>query len=279
MIGDVEYHSADFSFEEWAAHAPEYYSSLSSSVVEERPHESVVEEEGPPYEYGVVWNEFYSQQGSTAYQTRRYLVEEFKSELSRRREPLKIVDVGAGVGATASTLIERCEVSRYVCTDCSEVGLNFLSARLEKLSNNGTWATQVWDITSHPWRPKEEEDYSFDICMCIFTLSAVHPSLHIVALENMASSLTNGGYILFRDYAVHDLTMYRHVRPLEECLYMRQDGTFAYYFAKERLEEIVSAVDGLHLEEVEYACVINKNRKTKQNLRRVFLHAVIRKQT
>ncbi len=66
----VAYHSADFSFEEWALEAPLFYSS--TSVIGEK------DEGNEGEDMGDVWNKFYSQQGCTAYQKRRYLVEEFR---------------------------------------------------------------------------------------------------------------------------------------------------------------------------------------------------------
>ena len=111
--------------------------------------------------------------------------------------------------------------------------------------------------------------------MSIFTLSAIPPEKHPLCLSNIASALAPGGVILFRDYARHDMTMYRHKTRLDEGLYQRADGTLAYYFDKEYMAALVGGVAGLRLVECEYCCVENRNRKTGQALRRVFLHAVM----
>lgn len=264
----VDYHCNDFEFEEWGRQADKHYASSAAASEEER--EIIVSE----VRYGNVWNDFYNQQGRSAYQMRRYLVEEFRAHVFDTPEPLKIIDVGAGVGSTAAALLKGVNnISEYCATDCSPVALTFLSSRLEDV---GTVAltTKVWDISSHPWL---QEGQKYDRVMCIFTLSAVHPELHKKSLENLASALDPGGAILFRDYAVFDMTMYRHKATSVEHLYQRLDHTLAYFFEKEKMKNLVTSIDGLELEECTYCCVKNVNRKTKQELNRVFLHAVIRK--
>ena len=200
-------------------------------------------------------------------------MEEFSSYFFGTSKSLKIIDVGAGVGSTAVALLRGLDgrISEYCATDCSRVGLEFLSSRIE---GEGKATLELWDISSHPW----PHDRKFDRVMCIFTLSAIHPNLHKRSLFHMASALNDGGCILFRDYAVFDMTMFRH-KAISENLYQRQDRTLAYFFEKDKFSELVSSIKGLCLEENSYCCVTNVNRKTKQELKRVFLHAVIRKQT
>jgi methyltransferase-like protein 6 len=68
--------------------------------------------------------------------------------------------------------------------------------------------------------------------------------------------------------------------PPEQCigrhLYRRGDGTLACFFTTHELAGLAAAV-GLEVVECEYVCVINRNRKTGQELRRVFVHGVFRK--
>jgi methyltransferase-like protein 6 len=50
----------------------------------------------------------------------------------------------------------------------------------------------------------------------------------------------------------------------------------SYFFSKEDLAARAQAA-GLEAVEAEYVCVFNTNRKTGQQLRRVFVHGVFRK--
>ena len=82
--------------------------------------------------------------------------------------------------------------------------------------------------------------------------------------------------MLFRDYANHDMTMYRHKIRHGERLFRRADKTYAYYFVEEDIKELATA-RGFAVAEIYYATVQNKNRKTNASMNRVFLHAVLRK--
>lgn len=68
--------------------------------------------------------------------------------------------------------------------------------------------------------------------------------------------------------------------PAEQCikrhLYRRGDGTLAYFYTAEELSGLAEAA-GLEVEECNYVCVVNKNRKTGQLLRRAFVHGVFKK--
>lgn len=68
--------------------------------------------------------------------------------------------------------------------------------------------------------------------------------------------------------------------PAEQCvgrhLYRRGDSTLAYFYTTEELAGLAVAA-GLEVVECEYVCVVNKNRKTGQALRRAFVHGVFRK--
>ena len=147
-----EYHSTDFSYAEWAVAAPAFYAAEKKSSV-------ISEEIDATLSNGTVWDSFYTQQGKTAYQQRKYIAVEFRPYLmvegeGKDEQMLSIMDVGAGVGSTALALLAnsrvRSNLVAYTCTDCSEVGLDMLRKRVSEqgaLASSGSGSS-----TSHPSR-------------------------------------------------------------------------------------------------------------------------------
>jgi hypothetical protein len=122
---------------------------------------------------------------------------------------------------------------------------------------------------------KEDMAISF---LAIFTLSAAHPCHHIQSLLNIAQLMRfcascSPPKLLFRDYGICDMTMYRHRTRIETHLFRRPDGTLAYYFDREYLLSIAHAA-GLRPVEVDFASVLLRNRKSEAVMHRVFIHAV-----
>lgn len=130
-----------------------------------------------------------------------------------------------------------------------------------------------WDVTeSFP----QEFPEKGNLVLVIFVLSSLHPDLHINTLRNIRNIMEEGTYLLFRDYAIHDMTMLRHKIRYSSSLFRRQDGTLVHYFSREQLEMLASSA-GFKVVECEYATVANTNRKTGVVMRRVFIHAVLQK--
>ena len=63
---------------------------------------------------------------------------------------------------------------------------------------------------------------------------------------------------------------------LERSLYCRGDGTLSYFFSLDELRRRAEAA-GFEVEEARYVCVINRNKKTGTELRRVFVHGLFRR--
>jgi methyltransferase-like protein 6 len=83
-----------------------------------------------------------------------------------------------------------------------------------------------------------------------------------------------GGIIIFRDYAKYDAAQLRFKSgsKLEENLYVRQDGTMAYYFDQAELFNLFSdngfdpiSIDPIYKETI--------NRKQELHMNRIFLQA------
>jgi len=132
-----------------------------------------------------------------------------------------------------------------------------------------------------------------DVALIMFTLSAVPPTDGGMGamLRNAAAALRPGGRLCIRDHGLGDLVQLRI--PPEQVVfgdsadggggaggdgrsdlfwYKRGDGTLAYFYTTEELAAMGAAA-GLRAERCEYACVINQNRRLRQELRRVFVQA------
>lgn len=227
------------------------------------------------------WNSFFdSHEEGMIYKPRRYLIPEFSAYWEK--ETLEgILEVGCGYGCACFPIMTKFPNKRYIATDYSAKALEIFSSKLSTMdaSIRERVDVELWDITEPPGPKIVEKSYGIGIVLSVFALSAVPPSHHLSCMERFKDLLssTNGeGYILFRDYGMFDMTMFRHRIRLEENLFARQDHTLCYYFSLEYLANIVTQC-GLRVVELKYATVINRNRKTNEEMRRVFVHGVFAK--
>lgn len=207
------------------------------------------------------------------YKPRRYLYKEFEVYLSRSSiVPTSIIEVGCGYGSSIFPLYEYLSSNtKFIATDFSSEALQILTHHPK--FNSDRILTHQWDILDSP-------DLNItgiaDTLLSVFVLSAIDPKHHIRCLTNINLALSDGGYVLFRDYAIHDMTMYRHKIRISQNLFRRHDGTLAYYFDRDYLDEI-SSRSGFIVMELSYSTVKVNNRSSKQVMNRIFIHAVLKK--
>ena len=120
---------------------------------------------------------------------------------------------------------------------------------------------------------QSRESKGYDAALMVFTLSAIPLDSAVNALRNVASSLRCGGLLLIRDYGVYDMAMLRFggadtIVPGQ--LYRRRDGTLARFMTLETLQHIVEAA-GLQWIDGKYCTIRLENRKTKQEMNRIFV--------
>lgn len=277
----VEYHSNDFDLEAWGNEASRLFTLPEITEWIERgntPADSDLPTDSKTDIYSEKWNSFYNKhQGGDFFKPRRYLSVEFGSYLSACREGQTVLEVGCGHGCSMSPIIDNFPV-QYVATDYSAEVLDILQRG--SAFDSCRCSAVLWDVT----QPASEYIYNCiksPVCaiVSVFALSAVHPDKHVTCFENMRDVLLrkdkeNPGVILFRDYGIHDVTMYRHKQRHGQFLFGRADGTLAYYFDLSTLKGVAEAA-GLNVLELEYATVRTANRKTGTVIHRVFVHAVL----
>jgi len=284
------YHNNDFEFEQWALEATSKYCTKSTELLAESFPSTANEWES--------WNLFFlKHKKGDFFKPRRYLSQEFSNFLPSlgciscgEIYDFVIVEVGCGHGCSMFPLLETFSSIFYVATDYSDEALSIISSQSNYQKFSARIETCNWDVIKSP--TPELTNIIFHLpstvlvlsFLAVFTISAIHPDHHLTAFRNIAvlmhemKSIHNiQSVILFRDYGVHDMTMYRHRVQHAENFYRRTDGTLAYYFTTAYLSKIAQDA-GLVAIELEYATVRVVNRKTNVTMNRVFVHAVFKLQ-
>lgn len=300
----VQYHCSDFDALEWFEEARTQYSGrLPLLIGKEEEFETVQEKES------IYWETFFAtHNGGGFFKPRRYISQAFATFFSLSKEitlsetkdksadfELNVIEAGCGHGCTMFPLLEEFPSLVYFATDYSSTAIQILESHPKYSSVSHRVKPFIWDIVqsapcelvqnvrSHQLRSSTTAAWSV---LCVFTLSAIHPRYHVSCLCNIAqtmrATIDESGkttapppLFLFRDYGIHDMTMYRHRVRQGELLFRRTDNTIAYYFDKNYLGNIAKQA-GLEPVELEYATVCVVNKKTGVKMNRVFLHAVFK---
>ena len=264
----ASYHANDFDY---ASHLVRF------AQVELPPVTAVIEDGSDHINEPSKWEAFYTSNsgGGESYKARQYIHVSFADEWRRagRRagdgQILSVLEVGAGEGSTIRPLCAALSVQGFtvdcVATDCSRTAVE----RLQSLPE--VRQALVWDVTTAPHCQIVGE---FDIVLCIFTLSAIHPDKHVKSLLHMRRLLKPGGRLLLRDYAFGDATMMKHQNRISNAVFERKDGTLAVYLTVGDLFANARAAD-LAVVQQSVCCVVENNRKTKKKRERCFLHVVL----
>ena len=90
--------------------------------------------------------------------------------------------------------------------------------------------------------------------------------------------LKPGGILIFRDYAINDMAMFRFKQgtKIDESHYLRQDGTTTYFFSKEEMETIVEKA-GFTVQLNEYVERRTVNKKEDLDVQRISIQGKYRK--
>ena len=245
---------------------------------------------------------FHTHIGGQFFKPRKYVYPAYQKWIENSKVCL---EVGCGHGCSIYPLIDNNQLLeiRMIATDYSSEALSIFM--LHDKFDPSRIDVRLWDITqpytastdfrtvnnlattkedvdcreifpspSLPENEKRIHGESADTILCLFVLSALHSDTHESALQHMWKLLPPGGVVLFRDYGICDMTMFRHRSRLTENLYRRSDGTLSYYFDLDYVRDLCSAV-GFEPVELKYATVQITNKKKGITMRRVFVHAVL----
>ncbi|KAK6732416.1 hypothetical protein RB195_016663 [Necator americanus] len=220
------------------------------------------------------WDAFYSQHNNNFFKDRNWLLKEFP-ELDMNNysgdSTVRVLEVGCGVGNTSLPLIQWDEHRRMFLYSC-----DYSDVAVQVLKQNDSYDSTricgfVWDITQEAPVDAPAKD-SLDYVVCIYVLSAIHPSKVRVAIDNLVALLKPGGMLLLKDYGRFDLTQLRFKkdRYIEENLYCRGDGTLVYFFTKDELDELLRAAGLVQQANfVDKRLIVNRAKQNKKSLLRL----------
>jgi methyltransferase-like protein 6 len=223
------------------------------------------------------WNEFYRvHKTGSFFKARNYIYSEFydflDNSFSHDDSTNIICEVGCGYGCTLFPLLQRLPRNvKYLATDCSNECLSLLMKN--KMFESDRIMVHIWNVTENELSVFVN---SAKVVLAVFSLSAIKPQDHIKTLTNIRLVMKPNGYLFIRDYGINDITMFRHKKRIQEHFYMRSDGTLCYYFSIDSINKLAEAT-GFSVVEIDYVCILNRNRKTGISMRRIFIHAVLQK--
>ncbi|KND00037.1 uncharacterized protein SPPG_04381 [Spizellomyces punctatus DAOM BR117] len=223
------------------------------------------------------WDLFYKRNTTNFFKDRHWTDREFPElrPSGGEKSSKKLLELGCGVGNFLYPLLDiNQELFIYAC-DLSTRAVDFVKA--DPKYAEGRCKAFVCDITKSPLTDSIPAE-SLDLISALFVLSAVPPANMSASIENLKTVLKPGGIVLFRDYGLYDAAQLRF-KPgskMDENFYVRQDGTFSYFFSTERLEELFK-VAGFEVLENQYVVKTVVNRKRDLSMERVFVQARFRK--
>ncbi|XP_047499956.1 tRNA N(3)-methylcytidine methyltransferase METTL6-like isoform X1 [Penaeus chinensis] len=216
------------------------------------------------------WDKFYKRNETRFFKDRHWTTREFQDLIGDGAVKRTLLEVGCGVGNFFYPLLEDgLNLFVYAC-DFSPRAIEFVQSH-PMYDETKVCAFQC-DITKDELL--EKTNHAVDIISLIFVLSALHPDKFQTAISNLYRSLRPGGMVLVRDYGLYDMAMLRFGpgSKLGERLYVRQDGTRAYYFTEEELAQLFEGA-GFVTASNSYVTRQTVNKKEGIDAQRIFIQA------
>lgn len=262
------YHDHDFDFEELRA--------LAEPTLQDVPLLPPEERARPEPTPSLAWDGFFllHAEKSSFFKTRRYLALEFPELLDR--PPQKLLEIGCGYGSSLAAILEANATIHCFACDLSATALRLLDQTLGPVHGQRL-TTFVCDVVEQDLPREVVPPGSMGFVLMTFMLSAVgSKEAHQLVFQRAHAALRPGGLLLFRDYGWCDAKMLQSRKRLGPQLYLRADGTLAYFFKEEEVRQLAIAV-GFRVLECKYATVLSKNRRKGAAIQRVFLHAKLQR--
>jgi len=217
------------------------------------------------------WEAFFKRNAANFFKDRHYIDHVYPTlwaDLQSR--PMRVLDLGCGVGNTALPLLEQCPLVTLAAYDCSAEAVALLQADGRFSRTRATAA--VADIASPSFAPQAS---SFDLALLMFVLSAI-PSAHMErVVQTAANALKPGGRLLLRDYALGDLaeSRFRACSYVGRRTFARGDGSLSCFFSLAGLDALLRAA-GLCKQSAETLLRENVNHKRNLTMARLFVSVV-----
>ena len=222
---------------------------------------------------GKNWNLFYKRNETRFFRDRHWIPQEFPELLANDCE-LRLFEVGCGVGNFTFPLAELNDKLKVVGCDISPRAIELFKENEAYAS--GRFEVFTADITKDDLSAQIQG--SVDIATCIFVLSALPPETLPFVIENVWKTLKPGGSWFIRDYSSSDAAQHRfnpEKSQLSRRLFVRQDGTLAYYFEREELIDLVAGL--FEVQECKEIKSRTTNMKSGLDLERSFLQLKLKK--
>ncbi|EGG19778.1 hypothetical protein DFA_06878 [Cavenderia fasciculata] len=195
------------------------------------------------------WDKFYKRNNSNFFKDRHWLTREFQEFLEKPTQDdkkIRVFEIGCGVGNTTLPLMSLNDRLEFVSFDFSQHAVKLLQQAVDQDDQyKGRCTTFVYNAVDGVEKlPACVAKGTFDLVVIIFVLSAMDPSTFAAVVDMCAHALRPGGRVLIRDYAREDMAQSRfekHSSKLGDSFHVRFDGTRAYYFTLEHMEQLYTA--------------------------------------
>jgi methyltransferase-like protein 6 len=221
-------------------------------------------------ESGKSWDLFYRRNGTRFFKDRHWIVREFPEAIHAK----VLLEVGCGVGNFILPLLqereeEGTEGQLFAC-DFSATAIDLLKKdpRYKEPAINAFVCNIASDDIHINPTPL------INAIALVFVLSAIPPECHLDVFRKLSALLSSDGVLLFRDYADDDAAQQRFKsdRYMGGRLWVRQDGTLAYYFTIEEISNLAEQA-GFSVKEIKIVERETVNRELQLSLDRKFIQA------